>query len=205
MQFFLFVLDSPIDSSSTDCWSKKRSFCEPNSFTEVNPTRDAAESAPRRGTSRDQRKLGTYRTKPDLPENSKQGTSGTTISLSANYFKLIRKPQFEFNLYRIDFEPDLEVDTLRKRFVYEQRDLLGGYLFDGQNITRGLPNKRMEFWCESREGQTYKMIIKHTGAKIEMTDAMAMQVLNIILRRTMNGLEMQEVGRNMYDAKNKVS
>jgi hypothetical protein len=49
------------------------------------------------------------------------------------------------------------------------------------------------------------MKIKYTKTQIDMTDNRASQVLNIILRRTMNGLQMQLVGRNLYDAGNKVS
>jgi aubergine len=148
------------------------------------------------------------KTKPELSENSKEGKSGTTVSLSANYFKLIRMPNFEFNLYRVDFQPDIELAALRKKFVYVQREYLGGYLFDGQSmiyITRRLDVDVKVFNCESREGNKYKMTIKNTGTKIEMTDGMAMQVLNLILRRTMEGLKMQEVGRNLYDPLKKVN
>jgi aubergine-like protein len=116
-------------------------------------------------------------------------------------------PQFEFNLYRVDFDPQIQIDKLRKRFIYEQREFFGGYLFDGQNmiyVTRNLGVDVKVFNCESREGEKYKMTIKNTKKKIEMSDGMAMQVLNVILRRTMEGLKMQEVGRNLYDPLNKV-
>jgi aubergine len=147
-----------------------------------------------------------YVTKPG--DNSKQGSSGTPVSLSANYFRLIRKPEFEFNLYRVDFFPSLELAPLKKRFIYEQREIFGGYLFDGDSLiylTRRLDSEKKEFECESREGEKYRMVVKNTGTKIEMTDGMAMQILNLILRKTMDGLKMQEVGRNLYDPENKVS
>jgi aubergine len=148
-----------------------------------------------------------YRTRPDSI-NSKAGTSGNPVKLSANYFKMVRKPTFAFTLYRVDFEPDFEIEGLRKAFVGRQREYLGGYLFDGQNmlyLTRRLPDDLVTFQVESREGQEYKMTIKYTGTQIDMTDNRASQILNIILRRTMDGLQMQLVGRNMYDAGNKVS
>lgn len=175
--------------------------------TAVNPPpleSEAASSAPQRVTLR--RFVGPYKTKPDLI-NSKEGTSGNPVSLSANYFKLIQKPQFEFNLYRVDFDPQIDLEAMSKKFVYEQREILGGYLFDGQNmiyLTRRLNQDKLEFDCESREGTKYKMTIKNTGRKIEMTDGAAMQVFNLILRRTMEGLKMQEVGRNLYDPQSKV-
>jgi aubergine len=167
----------------------------------------AAASAPKEGESATIKNRPVYKTKPDLP-NSKEGTSGTPVSLSANYFKLIRSPEFEFNLYRVDFEPEFDLVALRKRFIYDQRELFGGYLFDGKNmlyLTRRLKKEEMKFECESREGDKHTMIVKNTGTRIEMTDGMAMQILNIILRRTMDGLKMQEVGRNLYDPQSKAS
>lgn len=148
-----------------------------------------------------------YNTKPSSLRDSKEGTSGRALKLSANYFKLIRKPKFEFALYRVDFKPEIENAAMRKAFVAHQKELLGGYLFDGQNmiyLTRRLPEQQMKLTIESREGVTYQMIIKNTGAVIEATDSMASQILNVILRRTMDGLNMQLVGRNLYDPENKV-
>lgn len=149
-----------------------------------------------------------YSTKPSSVGESKSGTSGQSLKLSANYFKLIRKPKFEFALYRVDFKPDIENAAMRKAFVGHHKELLGGYLFDGQSmiyLTRRLPEQQMTLSIESREGVTYEMIIKNTGAVIEATDSMASQILNVILRRTMDGLNMQLVGRNLYDPENKVN
>lgn len=151
---------------------------------------------------------GVYKTKPETTENSKEGKSGTEVNLTANYFKMIKMPKFEFNLYRINFDPDVQLGALRKRFIYDQKEIFGGYLFDGQSmlyLTRCLDSTTKVFQCESREGEKYKMTVKNTGSKIQMTDGIAMQVLNIILRQTMEGLKMQEVGRNLYDPDNKVT
>ena len=160
----------------------------------------------RRGLVRDQRPLSFIHTRPPSVKESKEGSSGKEVLLSANYFRLIKKPQFEFNLYRVDFKPEIELLVLRKKFIAEQKPLLGGYLFDGQNmlyLTRRLEEETMEFDCKSKEDDKYKMTIRRTNSKIEMTDGMATQVLNLILRRTMEGLQMQLVGRNLYDPNNK--
>ena len=122
-------------------------------------------------------------------------------------FKLNRRPEFTFQLYRVDFEPEIDLTPLRKAFVGAQRETFGGYLFDGQNmiyLTRRLPENEMTFSMTSREGQDYKMKVKNTGAQIEMTDGMAIQIFNLILRRMMEGLNLQLVGRNLYDPLNKV-
>lgn len=160
-----------------------------------------------RGSKREMNIVPVYKTRP-ATANSKCGTSGTTLQLSANYFKLMQKTNFEFKLYRVDFEPEVELALLRKRFVRNHKDTFGGYLFDGGNmlyLTRRLPEDSMHFLDESREGQRYEMKVTDTGKTISTTDSMAMQILNIVLRRAMDGLHMELVGRNMYDPLNKVS
>lgn len=159
----------------------------------------------KRGTTRDYQALDIHKTKPEST-NSKEGTSGTTVKLSANYFKLVKKPAFAFSVYRVDFLPDIEIAGMRKAFVALQRETFGGYLYDGQNmiyLTQRLAQDKMEFEVKSREGDDYKMKVKYTST-IEMTSAMATQILNLILRRTMEGLNLQLVGRNLYDPLNKV-
>lgn len=160
----------------------------------------------KRGTNRsDGTPWKLLKTRPET-NNSKAGTSGTQVKLSANYFKMLRKPTFEFTQYHVDFEPVVDLDQVRKAFIGQQREYLGGYLYDGANqmyLTHRLPQDLVEFQITSREGKEYTLKIKYTG-KIEMTEGAVMQVLNLILRRTMDGLNMQLVGRNMYDAGNKV-
>jgi aubergine len=149
------------------------------------------------------------RTKPkDL--NSKRGKSGATVDLAANYFEMTRKPQFKFMLYRVDFEPGCDNEKLRKVFVSRKlHDFNCGFIYDGVNMiyfTRELPEREYVFDVEDTfpPNQKYKMTIKNTQAVIESTDAMALQIYNIMLRRAMKGLEMDQVGRNLYDAKSKV-
>jgi hypothetical protein len=96
---------------------------------------------------------------------------------------------------------------MRRAFVASQQDLFGGYLFDGQNLmflTRQLPKDLMTFTVTSKEGQDYKMTVKNTKANIDSTDGRVLQIYNIIMRRFMNELKMQQVGHNLYDPNNKV-
>lgn len=86
----------------------------------------------KRGMSRDQRHLARYHiTKPEHIVQ-KTGTSGQTRMFSANYFRMVLKKNFEFVLYRVDFEPEIENIYMRKAFIGSQRELLGGYIFDGE-------------------------------------------------------------------------
>lgn len=156
-----------------------------------------------RGTNRDNRSLGP-RTRPPNSEN-KEGTSGKKLSLCANYFRLIKTPDFEYHMYRVEFDPQIDSDGMRKAFIFQQKDFLGGYLYDGVSmvyVTHRLAEDFKEFQCVSRENQVYKVSFKHVG-DIQMSDSQATQVLNLILRRTMQGLKMQLVGRNLYDPETK--
>lgn len=56
----------------------------------------------------------------------KSGTSGKAIALKANYFEVNQLPNFNFTQYRVDFEPALDIEKIRKSFIGRQRDLFGG-------------------------------------------------------------------------------
>lgn len=146
-----------------------------------------------------------YSTKPSSCVG-KQGSAGTTIQLSANYFRLLKRPEYEFNMYQVTFEPNIDSDAMRKSFVRKLRDQIGGHLYDGANtlyMTRRLPAKIVQD-CESREGTKYKVIVQETDRVVSNTDFQSMQVMNLILKQAMGGLDLQLVGRNLYDALAKV-
>ena len=159
----------------------------------------------KRGTTREYAMLPVYNTRPETAQ-TKKGTSGRPVQLSANYFKLLQRPTFKFVMYRVDWKPEFDLIILRKVFLSKQREFLGGYLFDGQNmiyLTHELALDEYKFDCESREGAHYEMTIKKAGV-VHATSGMISQILNLILRRAMEGLEMELVGRNLYDPKAKV-
>ncbi len=65
------------------------------------------------------------RTKPkDL--DTKCGSSGSKVLLKANVFKIDDMPDFDFNQYRVDFEPDLDLANARKALVGKQMSPYGG-------------------------------------------------------------------------------
>lgn len=65
------------------------------------------------------------RTRPDDCV-SKTGKSGNWVSLKANVFQIDELKDFEFNQYRVDFEPDLELDKVRKALVGQKISSYGG-------------------------------------------------------------------------------
>lgn len=141
------------------------------------------------------------------PQNlqSKRGTAGQPISLMTNYFRLIKKPGWQLYQYRCDFQPNIELSGLRKRLIYEQKATFGGYLFDGTvlYLTIQLPDETTRFVSADREGNQIETTVRFVNV-VSMTAAASIQVLNLILRRSMDALKLQLVGRNFFDAVAKV-
>lgn len=149
---------------------------------------------------------GIYLTKPENIQ-SKEGSSGDVVKLSANYFRLSQTEAFQFNCYRVDIEPEIDDDRMRRGMLGQHSEALGGYLFSGHNLflTHRLPEDITKLESVSREEVVYRITIKNTKRVIKMTDGVGFQILNLILRRAMAGLKMQLVGRNLYDPNNKVN
>lgn len=148
-----------------------------------------------------------YNTKPMSVANSKMGTSGTKVTLKANYFKFNKMSHFELMQYRVDFSPNIELTGIRKYLIFQQKSVLGGYIYDGASalyLSKKLDTNPFEYSERTKEGDVIKIVIKTTENIIRMCDGMGTQVLNLILRRSMGGLKLQLVKRDYYDALNKV-
>lgn len=132
---------------------------------------------------------------------TKIGTTGAQINLTANYFRLIRKPTWKIYQYRVDFKPEVLLDGLRKYLIFTQKNTFGGYLFDGTQLflTKKLEGSDViEFMAKSRDEEEYMICLKYT-TQVSMCESTALQILNLILRRSMAGLKLQLVGRNFFD------
>ncbi|KAH8374248.1 hypothetical protein KR200_006372, partial [Drosophila serrata] len=142
---------------------------------------------------------------------TKNGTSGTRITVQTNYYKILKRPNWTIYQYRVDFSPEVDNTRLRRAFLNEHRSHLGGYIFDGtilfsSNYFKAIPNSPyvLELVTKSRAGELIKIRIKHVGS-VETADNQQFQVLNLILRRAMEGLNLQLVSRNYFDAQAKIN
>lgn len=95
---------------------------------------------------------------------------------------------------------------VRRRLLREHVAIFGGYLFDGQSLflTRKLPQDVTELQARDREENLYKITVKFASL-ITNTDGRFVQIMNLILRRAMQGLNLQLVQRNFYDPPASVS
>lgn len=146
------------------------------------------------------------RTQPE-GMTTKMGSSGDHLRLKANFFELMKRPDYEMVMYRVDFEPECELAPVRKYLMYTQRKLLGAYLYDTRNsvyLTHRLPQDTITVDTEDKEKNPFKITIKF-GTIVSMDTRESLQVLNLILRRAMEGLNLQLIGRNLFDPLGKVS
>lgn len=144
-------------------------------------------------------------TRPHDGERSFKG--GERVKLQANFFRLLKTPQWKIYKYHINFEPECVLARLRNALVMQHKDRIGGFLFDGTQlfVTHDLGGDRgvLELTSKTREDVVYTLTLKFTKI-VEMTEQESLQILNLILRRATNGLKLQLVGRNFYDAASKV-
>lgn len=132
---------------------------------------------------------------------TKQGHTGQPVSLQTNYFCVTKTPKWNVYQYRVDFVPDIDLSRVRRGVLSEHKAHFKGYIFDGTVLftTQALADKQVEFVSKTREGEPVKIIVKYVGI-VQITDVQYLQILNLILRRAMEGLQLQLVGRNFFDA-----
>ena len=111
-------------------------------------------------------------------------------------------PQLAFTQYRLDFEPEIENSRVRSGILNDQKATLGGFIYDRGSIIylmKSLPDENTVLNIKTRDGTDVKIKLKQTNV-IEMSNDSSIQILNTILRRAMGKLNLQLVGRNLYDA-----
>ena len=75
-------------------------------------------------------KFDTDRTRPQNLE-TKIGTSGQEIQLTANYFELEQRPDTKLFQYRVDFSLEEDRTFMKKALLRQHKDELPQYMFDG--------------------------------------------------------------------------
>ncbi|XP_039962265.1 protein piwi [Bactrocera tryoni] len=136
---------------------------------------------------------------------TKMGSGGAPVTLQTNYYRLLTKPTWRIFQYHVDFSPHIELRRVRGGMLSEHRATLGGYLYDGTKLFTSckLAEEKTVIRAKSKFGDNYTIVIKYVGV-ISMTEWQSLQILNLILRRSMEGLKLQLVGRNFYDALAKI-
>ncbi|XP_042343719.1 LOW QUALITY PROTEIN: piwi-like protein 1 [Plectropomus leopardus] len=134
---------------------------------------------------------------------SKSGTSGSAIRLTANFFRILSRPQWVLYQYHVDFKPPMEARRLRSALLFQHEEVLGSARsFDGALLflPRRLHNKETVLHSETRHGEKVQITVTLTN-ELPPTSPVCIQFYNIIFRRILRILDMQQIGRNYYNPK----
>lgn len=138
-----------------------------------------------------------------ISSSDRYGKSGTPVQLTANYFRVNKEPDFVLTQYCVNFEPDLDVTSSRKKLVYENRNRFGNrYIFDGGSLylTQNFPDHTIETTFNDRP---MRITMRRTGI-VNSSSPIAFQLYNLIFREAMAGLKLQNIRRDYYDPQAKV-
>lgn len=149
---------------------------------------------------RSERAVDLVKTKPDHIA-SKRGTSGTGITVKANYFALNSKITWEVFHYHVEFLPEIENPSFRNLLLAQQRPRIGNFLYDrGSSIftVRQLENDRFEISTRDRDDK--EILIKFTRVGlISPLEIRFIQILNIIMKKSLKELNLQRISRDYFD------
>ncbi|KAM3825956.1 piwi-like protein 1 [Vipera latastei] len=138
---------------------------------------------------------------------SKTGMSGSVIRLSANHFRLTSRPQWALYQYHIDYNPQMEARRLRAALLLQHENLVGKtHAFDGSILflPKKLENKVTEVLSQTRQGESVKITITLTN-ELPSTSPTCLQFYNIIFRRLLKIMNLQQIGRNYYNPSDPIS
>uniref|UniRef100_A0A8C1DVB7 Piwi-like RNA-mediated gene silencing 1 n=1 Tax=Cyprinus carpio carpio TaxID=630221 RepID=A0A8C1DVB7_CYPCA len=128
------------------------------------------------------------------------GVSGTAIELRANFMRLLSRPLWALYQYHVDFKPPMESRRLRSALLFQHEETLGkAHTFDGAILF--LPNKlhNTVFLCsETRNGEKVEITVTLTN-ELPPSSPVCLQFYNILFRRILRILNMQQIGRHYYN------
>uniref|UniRef100_A0A8D0H2I2 Piwi like RNA-mediated gene silencing 1 n=1 Tax=Sphenodon punctatus TaxID=8508 RepID=A0A8D0H2I2_SPHPU len=140
-------------------------------------------------------------------KDSKTGASGTIIRLSTNHFRLTSRPQWALYQYHIDYNPQMEARRLRSALLFQHEEIIGRtHAFDGTILflPKKLENKVTEVFSQTRNGENVKITITLTN-ELPPTSPTCLQFYNIIFRRLLKIMNLQQIGRNYYNPSDPIS
>ncbi|CAL7950934.1 unnamed protein product [Xylocopa violacea] len=136
---------------------------------------------------------------------SKKGVSGNNVMLQGNFFKLLATTDWCLYQYRVDFAPEEDRTVVRKGLLKLHKETLGAYVFDGTVMysSRHIPNQ-LELWSARQSDDTKIRITVRLVGDMKKGDQHYLQFFNIIMRKCLELLKLQIVGRDYFDARSKV-
>ncbi|XP_056889772.1 piwi-like protein 1 [Takifugu flavidus] len=133
-------------------------------------------------------------------KESKSGSSGSVVPLIANFFRIVSRPQWVLYQYHVDYQPPIESRRLRTALLFQHEVLGIARTFDGALLflPHRLPDKATVLHSETRNGEKIQITVTLTN-ELPPSSPMCIQLYNIIFRRILKILNMQQIGRNFYN------
>lgn len=143
------------------------------------------------------------------PKNlgSKKGFSGKPIQIKANYFALNSKIKWQVYHYHIEFTPEVENSAFRNSLLAKQKPRIGSFLYDrGSSIFTIHQLESESFEITTRDRDENEILIKITRVGlISPLEVRFIQLLNVIMKKSFNQLNLQRVSRDYFDPAAKVT
>ncbi|XP_071428127.1 piwi-like protein 1 [Pithys albifrons albifrons] len=140
-------------------------------------------------------------------QESKTGLSGHMIKLASNHFRLTSRPQWALYQYHVDYNPEMESRRVRSALLFQHEEHIGKtHAFDGSILflPKKLRNKVTQLLSRTRNGEDVKITVTLTN-ELPPTSPTCLQFYNIIFRRLLKMMNLQQIGRNYYNPCDPVS
>ncbi|XP_026806338.1 piwi-like protein Siwi [Rhopalosiphum maidis] len=128
------------------------------------------------------------------------------VKLKTNYFPITSYTDWTLYQYQVEFQPDCEVKRINSALLRVHQQVLGSYIFDGQMLYSSTKYKKNPKVLSSNRYDNQIISIKIRFTKVVDKESNTMiQLLNILLRKCIRSLSLQQVGRHYYDEQRKVT
>ncbi|XP_060081293.1 piwi-like protein 1 [Ylistrum balloti] len=132
----------------------------------------------------------------------KRGSSGTPLPLATNFFTFDCDEDWSLYQYHVDFNPMIDSRKMRAGLLFTHADLLGPTrVFDGMilYLPHKLPQEVTEVYSQTkRDNENIRITIKLTNT-FHSTSPQCLHLYNVIFKRILNLIDMQQIGRNYYN------
>lgn len=158
------------------------------------------------GAVREQRKRREdYELEPETrPQGfDKKAQSGRPIPLVANSFRLKTQPNWQLHQYRVDFEPEILNPRARWALIMTHKDLLGSELtmdMDTMYARVKLAEKITNLTSVRKDESIAHIKLTHVATLNPMAPN-TLHLYNVLFRRVLKMIQMEQVGRHHYDPK----
>ncbi|XP_071945006.1 piwi-like protein 1 [Antedon mediterranea] len=146
-----------------------------------------------------------FQTRPEHVKD-KQGKTGSVCQLVSNNFRLKTKGQWALYQYHVDFNPPVDSKRLRIALVKQQKEIIGATnAFDGMVLFLPIKLERTEtvFTTQTKRGENIQITIKLTN-ELPPFSGVCLHMYNVIFRKVMGSLNMQQIGRHYFNPDNKI-